>query len=232
MSTLLFSSLQIKTPKKIPFPKINGWDEKELCSWNVPQSFAPFLSSRVCGQKLRPDQCPPSWKDESCRWRQSRSHHLARSSCSPAPSPLESICPQTCAHQRDPHPPIPHPLLVAKIQPPRLQRKLCILDVMKKRYLCMWKEKGWGILRFLTVLGMCEPVSNEVLFIYFRWRRIRTNDPTPPHPPPRPQPCITSYQVWCAYLKPVHSSLNFLWRLLLFSLLLFGCFVFLCSSPH
>lgn len=100
MSTLLFSSLQIKTPKKIPFPKINGWDEKELCSWNVPQSFAPFLSSRVCGQKLRPDQCPPSWKDESCRWRQSRSHHLARSSCSPAPSPLESICPQTCAHSR------------------------------------------------------------------------------------------------------------------------------------
>ena len=100
MSTLLFSSLQIKTPKKIPFPKINGWDEKELCSWNVPQSFAPFLSSRVCGQKLRPDQCPPSWKDESGRWRQSRSHHLARSSCSPAPSPLESICPQTCAHSR------------------------------------------------------------------------------------------------------------------------------------
>lgn len=98
MSTLLFSNLQIKTPKKISFPKINGWDEKELCCWNVPQSFVPFLSSRVCGQKLHPDQCPPSWKDESCRWRQNRSHHLARSSCSPAPSPLESICPQTCAH--------------------------------------------------------------------------------------------------------------------------------------
>lgn len=90
MSTLLFSNLQIKTPKKIPFPKINWWDEEELCCWNVPQSFAPFLSSRVCGQKPHPDQCLPSWKDESCRWRQSRSHHLARSSCSPAPAHMRA----------------------------------------------------------------------------------------------------------------------------------------------
>ena len=96
MSTLLFSNLQIKTPKKIPSPKINWWDEKELYCWNVPQSFAPFLSSPVCGQKPRPDQCPPSWKDESCRWRQSRSHHLAGSSYSPGPSPHESINPDLC----------------------------------------------------------------------------------------------------------------------------------------
>lgn len=187
---------------------------RSYCSWAWVQH--PVLQPRPLGRPSLRAAGPPALLHLSAPPAFPRELPL------PGPLPRAALSATMHRHTQTLFSPLPHQFLVAKIQPPRLQRKVDILEIMKSDTVAC-ERKRLRYIWFLTVLGMYEPVSKQGV-IYSRWTQIRTNDPVSL---PAARGLLHQNQFvhpWtfyddCCYFR-CYYYLGFL------------VFVFLCNSPH